>query len=146
MRLDDDECRRRLGGARHGYLATAGPDGGPHVVPVTFALVGTRAAPEIVTTVDHKPKTTTALRRLRNLVAEPRTSVLADRYDDDWARLWWVRADGVGAVDEPGPGREAALDALAARYPQYRDHRPTGPVIRVRVRRWIGWAAGPPDG
>ena len=65
-----------------------------------------------------------------------------DRYDDDWARLWWVRADGIATVEHEGEPRAAALDALAARYPQYREHRPDGPLIRVRVTRWSGWAHG----
>ena len=141
MRLDADECRRRLNAARHGYLATADGDGVPHAVPVTFALLASGGAEEIVTAVDHKPKTTTALKRLRNLAANRRVAVLVDSYDDDWSRLWWVRADGVATVGGSVAARERALDALAAKYPQYREHRPDGPVIRVHVERWSGWAS-----
>lgn len=134
-----------MGAARHGYLATTDAGGAPHVVPVTFALVASgpdaRAAAEIVTAVDHKPKTTADLRRLRNLAVNPRAAVLVDSYDDDWSLLWWVRADGVATVEASGRPREDALDALAVRYPQYRDKRPDGPVIRVRVARWSGWAS-----
>lgn len=156
MRLDVDICRERLGAARHAYLATTGADGVPHLVPVTFALVGTPtdrpdgAAPgdetpgdEIVVVVDHKPKTTRELRRLRNVAENPRAAVLADRYDDDWSRLWWVRADGAASVEHTGVAWERAVDALAARYPQYRERRPDGPVLRVRVSRWSGWAHDP---
>jgi hypothetical protein len=53
-----------------------------------------------------------------------------------------VRADGVAAVEHEGGYRAEALDALAARYPQYRERRPDGPLIRVRVTRWSGWAHG----
>ncbi|MFD2796278.1 TIGR03668 family PPOX class F420-dependent oxidoreductase [Promicromonospora vindobonensis] len=148
MRLDDHTCRSRFAAARHAYLASAGSDGVPHLVPVTFALVKARSntaadpstGDEIVVAVDHKPKTTRDLKRLRNLAENPRVAFLADRYDDDWAHLWWVRADGVAAIEHDGEPREAALDALAARYPQYREHRPDGPLIRVRVARWSGWA------
>ncbi|MGC5166403.1 TIGR03668 family PPOX class F420-dependent oxidoreductase [Luteimicrobium sp. DT211] len=140
MRLDEATCRDRLGAARHAHLATTGSDGQPRVVPVTFALVGD----ELVTAVDQKPKTTTRLRRLRDIAENPRVAVLADRYDDDWARLWWVRADGVAAVETEGPAREAALAALANRYAQYVADPPRGPVVRIRVERWTGWSASPP--
>ena len=80
--------------------------------------------------------------RLRNLAGNPRVAFLVDRYDDDWTHLWWVRADGTATVEHEGEHRAAALDALAARYPQYREHRPDGPLIRVRVTRWSGWAHG----
>jgi len=29
---------------------------------------------------------------------------------------------------------------LAARYPQYRDTPPTGPVIAITVTAWSGWS------
>lgn len=149
VRLDVDDCRSRFAAARHAYLATADGGGVPQLVPVTFALVSAvgaavadTPAEEIVVAVDHKPKTTRDLKRLRNIGENPRVAVLTDRYDDDWTHLWWVRADGVAAVEHEGEPREAALDALAARYPQYRERRPDGPVIRVRVGRWSGWAHG----
>ncbi|MCU1432612.1 MAG: class F420-dependent oxidoreductase, partial [Actinotalea sp.] len=58
--MHDDECRRRFGSADHAYLATVGPDAAPHLVPVVFDLTGD----QVVTAVDHKPKRSTALRRL----------------------------------------------------------------------------------
>ncbi|WP_402466267.1 TIGR03668 family PPOX class F420-dependent oxidoreductase [Isoptericola aurantiacus] len=139
--LDPDECRRWFAAARHAHLATADTDGVPHVVPVTFALLDGPDGPEVVSAVDHKPKTTTDLRRLRNAVANPVVSLLVDTYDDDWSRLWWVRADGVAQVEEAGAPREDALTALAARYEPYRARRPEGPLLRVAVRRWRGWTA-----
>jgi PPOX class probable F420-dependent enzyme len=159
VRLDAATCRSRFAAARHAYLATADTDGAPHLVPVTFALLlsaangPTDAAPadagdgappsdELVVAVDHKPKATRDLKRLRNITENPRVTFLVDRYDDDWAHLWWVRADGTATVEHEGEPRAAALDALAARYPQYREHRPDGPLIRVRVTRWSGWAHG----
>lgn len=154
VRLDASACRSRFAAARHAHLATADTDGVPHLVPVTFALVGVAAgttpeadatAPvpdQIVVAIDHKPKTTHELKRLRNLAENPRVAFLVDRYDDDWTHLWWVRADGVATVEHEGGPRAAALDALAARYPQYRERRPDGPLIRARVTGWSGWAHG----
>src|SRR4029453_4312281 len=79
--------RDRVEWARVARLATVRPDGRPHVVPITFPLVGDAGG----SAVDQKPKTTLALARLANLAVHPVASVLVDHYDDDWARLWWVR-------------------------------------------------------
>jgi PPOX class probable F420-dependent enzyme len=121
----------RLAAARVGRLATVGADGRPHVVPVCFALhEGT-----IVTAVDQKPKSTRALRRLENVRATGRASLLVDHYEEDWSKLWWVRVDGAAEVVES----EAAIDALAAKYEQYRAARPAGPVIALTPAGWRAW-------
>jgi PPOX class probable F420-dependent enzyme len=119
-------------------LATVG-SAGPHLVPIVFAVDRDR----IVTPVDHKPKRTERLQRLLNIGANPTVAVLADHYEDDWTRLWWVRADGVARVLSEGVGWSAAIDLLAAKYPQYVARRPTGPVIEIAVSRWSGWRASP---
>jgi PPOX class probable F420-dependent enzyme len=141
MNLTAQEARRRFTGAVVARLATVTEAGRPHLVPVTFAVDGDR----IYSAVDAKPKTTVlGLRRLRNIRDQPQVSVLADHYADDWTTLWWARADGVAAIWED-PGQIAAPVALlAARYPQYRDRPPGGPVIAIRVTRWSGWAASAP--
>ena len=113
------------------------PGGRPHLVPVTFAVDGD----VIYSAVDAKPKTTTRLARLRNIAAEPRVAMLADHYGPDWDRLWWVRADGAATVLAGTAETAAPLALLARRYPQYRAAPPGGPVIRVQVGRWTGWAA-----
>ena len=133
-RLDDAPAR--FGAARVARLATTDADGSPHLVPVVFALVGET----VWTAVDAKPKTTTALRRLDNVRAHPAVSLLVDHYADDWATLWWVRADGVATVLDVDEGR-AGLDALTAKYPQYQNNPPPGPVLRVDVTRWVSWSA-----
>jgi PPOX class probable F420-dependent enzyme len=117
-------------------MATVGPRGRPHIVPVTFALVGER----IFTAVDDvKPKSTDRLRRLANLASNPSVSFLVDHYEQDWSGLWWVRADGTGEVLRLLP--EPALEALCRRYPQYAARPPSGPVIAVEVERWVSWTA-----
>jgi PPOX class probable F420-dependent enzyme len=71
-------------------------------------------------------------------------SVLADHYEDDWTQLWWVRADGVAHVVEPGTGAEyaRAVASLAARYEQYAGQPPAGAAIVIEIARWSGWSAG----
>lgn len=132
------ECRRRFGAASVGRLATLSAAGSPALIPVTFSASGD----QIVFAVDHKPKTTTALRRLANIDADPRVCFLADHYDDDWAALWWVRADARAMTVSGGPQWSAAIDQLVDKYPQYRRRRPAGPVVLAEVTRWTGWSAG----
>lgn len=137
--MEADEARRRFAAARVARLATADAEGVPHVVPVVFAVAGDT----VVVAVDHKPKRTTALKRLANVRANPRVALLADHYaDDDWDALWWVRADGVGRVHEPGSTTAVhAVALLQERYPQHRAEPPEGPVLTVGVTRWSGWSA-----
>jgi PPOX class probable F420-dependent enzyme len=127
------QARSRFAGARVARLATVGAGGGPHLVPVTFALRGDR----IVIAVDHKPKRTTELARLRHIEADPRVSLLADHYSEDWDRLWWVRADGTARVERADPD----VSWLVEKYPQYASRPPAGPVIVVDVAKWRGWSA-----
>ena len=65
MRLPASEARARFVGARVARLATVSAAGVPHLVPVTFAVIGER----IVFAIDDKPKSTTRLRRLDNIAA-----------------------------------------------------------------------------
>ncbi|HEY4376770.1 MAG TPA: TIGR03668 family PPOX class F420-dependent oxidoreductase [Acidimicrobiales bacterium] len=136
----DEPHLTRFATAQSGHLATITPEGRPHAIVCCFALVGGVA----YSAVDHKPKSTPALRRLANIEAHPWASLLADHYDDDWTQLWWVRIDGPARVlhpDRPASAHERtlALSALAAKYPQYRDSPPSGAVIALDAARWTSW-------
>jgi len=136
--VSPDEARRRFAAARVARLATADAAGRPHVVPVVFAVDGDT----VVSAVDHKPKRTTALRRLANVAQNPTVALLVDHYAEDWSTLWWVRADGAGLVLEPGePEARDAVALLCDRYAQYAERPPAGPVLAVGVTRWSGWSA-----
>ncbi|MEU2587458.1 TIGR03668 family PPOX class F420-dependent oxidoreductase [Streptomyces avermitilis] len=144
--LDEDEARRRFMAARVARLATVDTEGHPHLVPVVFARHGA----EVVTAVDWKPKRSPRLKRLRNIAAHPAVCLLVDAYDEDWDRLWWVRADGSARVlppDAPEPRvREeyaAVIAVLREKYAPYRQRPPNGPVIAITVHRWHGWRAAP---
>jgi PPOX class probable F420-dependent enzyme len=136
MRLTPGDARQRLVTARVARLATVSAAGQPHLVPVTFA-----AGPgTIYTAVDHKPKSTTRLRRLANIAEHPRVALLADHYADDWTQLWWARADGHATVLTAPEDTRAPIALLVARYPQYQATPPTGPVIAITVTSWTGWS------
>ncbi|OBG74914.1 MULTISPECIES: TIGR03668 family PPOX class F420-dependent oxidoreductase [unclassified Mycobacterium] len=136
--MGDFDPRARFAAAAVARLATVTPDGSPHVVPVVFA-VDPDGRNVVYTAVDAKPKTTRRLRRLANVDAEPRVSLLVDHYADDWTQLWWVRADGDASVHPDGAVADRGLQLLRAKYPQYQSVPVAGPVIAVTVHRWSDW-------
>ena len=119
-----------------GHLATADVQGVPHVVPVCFALAGD----DLVIVVDEKPKSTTRLKRLRNIEQNPATALVVDIYDVDWAQLHWVMLRGPATIESANVGTAAALAALREKYPQYRTMNLAGrPLIRIRPQRVNEW-------
>ena len=133
--MDRAEALRRVTDARVGRFATTRPGGRPHIVPVTFALLGSA----LVHMIDHKPKTTDRLQRLANLESDSRASLLVDHYEDNWDRLWWVRADGHTSVVSNGQEWEMARAALADKYSQYENRPPQGPAIFLTMERLSYW-------
>jgi PPOX class probable F420-dependent enzyme len=133
--MDAARCWELLESARVARFSTVRADGSPSIVPVCFAIAGET----IYHAVDHKPKATRRLARLEHIAAEPRAALLADRYDDaDWSALWWVGADGNARLLDDAPD---AIDLLVAKYAQYREWRPEGPVVALDVQRISGWSA-----
>ncbi|MEO3973909.1 TIGR03668 family PPOX class F420-dependent oxidoreductase [Streptomyces sp. CAU 1734] len=136
MNLSASDARERFADSRVARLATADATGVPHIVPVTFVVDGDL----IYFAIDHKPKRSTNLRRLRNIAENPMVSAVADQYADDWAELWWARADGRAEIWDNGDDRAKAVALLQAKYRQYEETPPHGPVVAIRVSAWTGWA------
>jgi PPOX class probable F420-dependent enzyme len=118
-------------------LATVGPDGAPHVVPVVFAV----HRDVVYTAVDAKRKSTQRLRRLANIEGNPQVSLLVDHYEPDWSRLWWVRADGEAAIHYSGDEMATGYSLLRGKYVQYQRIALDGPVVTVAVTKWSSWRA-----
>ena len=130
--------KMRLSQTLVGHLATSGPDGRPHVVPICFDT----HQDTLYFAVDKKPKRTTDLKRLKNIAANPAVSVLVDHYEDDWTKLWWVRVDGTARIVNDEAEIDRAIELLMKRYPQYRRTRPEGPVVAISIDRISGWSGG----
>jgi PPOX class probable F420-dependent enzyme len=122
-----------LSSARVGRLALLDERDLPRVLPVTYAVW--KGA--VWTAIDSKPKRSGEPARVRRLRRRPEAALLVDRYDDDWSRLAWVELRGAVSIEPLGP----ALEALGARYPQYRDEPPPGPLLRLAVRDAVWWRA-----
>jgi PPOX class probable F420-dependent enzyme len=133
--MDATTMRRRVEEARVARFATVTDTGRPHLVPCCFALVGST----IYTAVDAKPKSAVTLRRIANIVGDPRVSLLIDHYAEDWSTLWWVRLDGTARLIGPGEEQSLATEALVAKYHQYRRIAIPGPVVAIEVDTWRSW-------
>ncbi|WP_265111597.1 TIGR03668 family PPOX class F420-dependent oxidoreductase [Halosolutus halophilus] len=122
-------------------LATVDEDGRPHVVPICYAFLHGSDGTRLVTAIDEKPKSTRELQRIRNVRIEPRVTVLADRYREDWSRLAWVQVRGEARVLSPGAGvHEDAVTALESKYDQYGDQDLSDrPIIRIGVEETRSW-------
>lgn len=123
---------------RVGRLATADADGNPHVMPVCFAV----AEDSLYITIDEKPKRASGrpLKRLRNMIDNPSSAFVADRYDEDWTRLGWVMLRGRAVILADGAEHDHAQALLRERYPQYRAMQLANlPVIALRIERVTSW-------
>ena len=122
-----------------GHLATADANGRPHVIPFCFVCDGG----VIYSVLDAKPKSTDlkSLRRVRNILANPRVSVVIDHYESDWSRLWYLLVQGSAELLEPCPEQAAAISLLRGKYHQYREmDLEDSPVIKITPERATGWS------
>jgi len=140
-----------LASARRAVLATIAPGGRPRLVPICFVLEGD--PPILYSPLDEKPKRVgdpRELARVRDVLRDPRVTVLIDRWDEDWTRLGWLRCHGtsslLGPVGVPAGEHARAVEALRQKYPQYETHDLAGrPIIRIVLERATSWAATDPD-
>ncbi len=140
------DARRRafIDRARTATLVTVDGEGLPRPVPICFVLAPDAAV--LWTPIDEKPKRTDdprALARVRDIESRPDVAILVERWDEDWARLAWVRCTGRATLVDPGgPGHAEAVAALRAKYPQYSAQRlEARPMIRVDLDRVSSWGA-----
>jgi PPOX class probable F420-dependent enzyme len=103
-----DTQRRFVSLARVARLATSGPSGQPHVVPVCPALEGDRIA------IASEPG-----RKVKNLRENPRASIVFDAYHEDWDANHQVGIAGSASVVSDGPDWELGKRLLDQKYPQY---------------------------
>ena len=132
------EAARFVEGARVAHLASTSVTGQPHVVPVCFALMKSR----IYIGLDAKPKSVDPLRlrRVRNILQNPRVSFLVDRYSEDWSRLGYVMVMGHAELCTCEDERRGAISALRARYAQYQEMlQDDAPVLRLTPKRASAW-------
>jgi PPOX class probable F420-dependent enzyme len=133
-----NETQRRFVETRRvGHLATADASAAPYLVPVCFGL----AEATLYITIDEKPKRRDVpMKRVRNILENPRAAFLVDRYDEDWTRLGWVMLRGPVEILASGDEHAAAQRMIVARYPQLRAMTIADlPVIALRIAHVASW-------
>lgn len=133
-----EEQRQFLEAARVARFATADADGQPHIVPICYALV----EKTVYFTIDEKPKKHPGarLKRLQNLIDNPKIALIVDHYEEDWSRLGWVMIQGRADILEAGRDHDLAQSRLRDRYPQLSAMDiETLPVIAIRIGHVASW-------
>ncbi|HJZ49809.1 MAG TPA: TIGR03668 family PPOX class F420-dependent oxidoreductase [Roseiflexaceae bacterium] len=124
---------------RAGRLATATRDGAPHVIPVCYACDGA----SLYIALDTKPKRVPPerLRRIRNILENPRVALVIDHYSDDWSQLAYLLIRGTAALIRPGESEHRrAIALLRERYPQYQTMPiEQQPAIAIRPAAVVEW-------
>jgi PPOX class probable F420-dependent enzyme len=125
---------------RIGHLATADAEGVPHNVPLCFWFDGAR----FYFAIDEKPKRgrAMALRRMRNIAANPNVALVVDHYEEHWGNLAYVLIHGHAAVVDDDEEYVLALRSLRVKYPQYRAMAlsiENNPVVRIDPTRVHVW-------
>jgi PPOX class probable F420-dependent enzyme len=124
-------------------MGTVDLEGQPHLIPICFVYRNGC----FYSAIDAKPKRVAPhqLKRVRNILANPRVALLWDEYHADWSRLRYLRIQGEATLLTAGQEYEEAITALRQKYPQY-VHLPLiagqGPVIKIipwRKQRWGQW-------
>jgi PPOX class probable F420-dependent enzyme len=118
---------------RRGVMSTVGKDGHPHSVPVVFAICGA----EVISPIDHKPKTGEVMARVRNLGRDDRVTLLLDHWDEDWTRIGWVMIRGRAVVDTDAPLDDMRL--INVRYPPYKPDERHDALIRISPESILWW-------
>ncbi len=129
---------RLIRSARVAHLATADKRGQPHVIPICFVFDGKC----FYSPIDEKPKRVAPnqLKRVRNIRANPRVSLVVDRYDENWRRLAYVLIHGHAKILTKGKRHARALRQLRKKYRQYRSMKlAVLPLIVIIAREFRSW-------
>ena len=114
-------------------VATASPEGQPHLVPVCHVVSGGKL---YIGSGDDGAK-------VRNLRANPRITVTVDLYSEYWAELKGVMVQGKAKLIERGPVFQRARKKLYEKYPQYRKEAALSPsdsvILEVTPTHVFSW-------
>jgi PPOX class probable F420-dependent enzyme len=97
----------------------------------------------IYVALDAKPKRVAPqrLKRVRNLLENPRVALVIDRYSNEWSELGYLLIQGTATLLAPGDAEHSqAVGLLRDRYVQYLT-MPIAeqPVIAIRPSSVVGW-------
>lgn len=124
--------------ARVARLSTVDNDQ-PHSVPVVFIFNrGYFFIPLDKKSKSVKPE---KLRRVRNIIKNPRVALLIDEYKEDWSKLFFVMVLGKASIigKEQGEILARVHKSLLAKYPQYKSVGIGESCIMIDPQKIIFW-------
>lgn len=119
-------------------LATADAEGMPHVIPICYAFDGK----SIYSALDLKPKRVEGrrLKRVSNILSNPRVALVIDDYSEDWDALAYVLIRGVAKIIENDQEQRGAELMLRDKYSQYRVLLEQGcTILKITPDKIIHW-------
>ena len=113
-------------------VATAGPGGMPHVVPICHVV-----ADGLIYFASGEG------RKVKNLEANPRVALTVDLYSDAWAQIRGVMVQGRATLIRRGPRFRKIRRQLYAKYPQYPGRAPLDEsdsvIVEMTPTRVFSW-------
>lgn len=142
MDIPMDRQKQFILSHRVARMATADKLGRPLVVPICYVFDGKN----LYTPIDKKPKRVSVreLKRIRNILENPKISIVIDDYYEEWNKLTYVIIHGRAELMESGEEYQRSLRLLCEKYTQYVDMNLSTlnlPVIKVIPDRILFWRA-----
>ena len=119
-------------------LATADGYGAPHAIPICYAFDGEA----LYSALDLKPKQVGGrrLKRVRNILANPKVALIIDDYSEDWDTLAYVLIQGTATLLDDGDEQSKAESLLREKYPQYERLLETGcTILKITPEKVVSW-------
>ncbi|MBR98105.1 MAG: TIGR03668 family PPOX class F420-dependent oxidoreductase [Dehalococcoidia bacterium] len=128
----DSDVKNFVSKFRVARLATSDNNSQPNVVPICFEIGGNS---NIYTAIDKKSKVADykSLKRIRNIIENPKVSLLFDKYTENWNKLSYVLIRGNASLQLNGHEQSYGERLLRGKYDQYEEYLlPGSPIIVIK--------------
>jgi len=126
-------------GAKVARLATVDQKSHPYVVPVVFVFHEN----SFFIPLDDKTKTINArkLKRVKNIEKNPNVTLLIDKYQNDWKKLFFLMIHGKATVIDGNNNRlmDKVHKLLISKYPQYKRIGVGNSCIKINPTKVTYW-------
>ncbi len=80
------------------------------------------------------------LRRVRNILENPRVALVIDDYSESWSDLAYVIIRGIACIVDDGEEQRLGEGLLRSKYAQYREMlEPGATIISITPEKIISW-------
>ncbi len=135
----NQKTKALIKGAKVARLATVDQKSHPYVVPVVFVFHEN----SIFIPLDEKVKTVNArkLKRVKNIEKNPNVTLLIDKYQNNWKKLFFLMIHGKATVID---GKNSKLmdkvhKLLISKYPQYKKIGVGNSCITIKPTKVTYW-------